>query len=67
MVAKLTKDNVSINEKRKTLQKAQVGKGILDAVEILVIPLLRKALRRGIRINKTNIKFKHTFICHSLE
>jgi hypothetical protein len=41
---KLVDANVSIHEKRKTLQKPQVGEGILHTAENLMIPLVRQAL-----------------------
>ena len=41
---KLVDANVSIHEKRKTLQKPQVGDGILQTATHLVLPLLRQAL-----------------------
>ena len=43
---KLANANVSIHEKRKTLQKAQVGEGILQIASHLMPPLLAKALKR---------------------
>ena len=43
---KLVDANVSIHEKRKTLQKAQVGDGILQLASHLMIPLLTQALKR---------------------
>ena len=43
---KLVDANVSIHEKRKTLQKAQVGDGILQLASHLMIPLLSQALKR---------------------
>ena len=43
---KLVDSNVSIHEKRKTLQKAQVGDGILQMASHLMLPLLRQALKR---------------------
>ena len=42
---KLVSSDVSIHEKRKTLQKAQVGEGILQTASHLILPLLRKALK----------------------
>ena len=42
---KLVDTNVSIHEKRKTLQKAQVGDGILQLASHLMIPLLTQALK----------------------
>ena len=39
---KLVDSNVSIHEKRKTLQKAQVGDGILQTASHLMLPLLAK-------------------------
>ena len=42
---KLVDSNVSIHEKRKTLQKAQVGDGILQMASHLMLPLLRQALK----------------------
>ena len=41
---KLVNPAVSIHEKRKTLQKPQVGDGILQTATHLVLPLLRQAL-----------------------
>ena len=41
---KLVGANVSIHEKRKTLQKPQVGDGILQTATHLMLPLLRQAL-----------------------
>ena len=43
---KLVDANVSIHEKRKTLQKSQVGDGILQLASHLMIPLLTQALKR---------------------
>ena len=43
---KLVDYNVSIHEKRKALQKAQVGDGILQMASHLMLPLLRQALER---------------------
>ena len=43
---KLVDANVSIHERRKTLQKAQVGEGILQLASHLMIPLLTQALKR---------------------
>ena len=43
---KLVDANVSIHEKRKTLQKAQVGDGILQTASHLMLPLLAQALKR---------------------
>ena len=43
---KLISANVSIHEKRKTLQKPQVGEGLLHTATNLVLPLLRLALKR---------------------
>ena len=45
-VEKLADSNVSIHEKRKTLQKSQVGEGILEAAANLVIPYLEGAKKR---------------------
>ena len=42
----LVNPEVSIHEKRKTLQKPQVGEGILQTAAHLVIPLLRQLLKR---------------------
>ena len=42
---KLVNSKVSIHEKRKTLQKAQVGEGMLQTAAHLMLPLLRKALK----------------------
>ena len=41
---KLVNPKVSIHEKRKILQKPQVGEGILQTATHLVLPLLRQAL-----------------------
>jgi hypothetical protein len=38
----LANSKVSIHEKRKILQKPQVGDGILDTAANLVIPLLKQ-------------------------
>jgi hypothetical protein len=46
-VEKLADSNVSIHEKRKTLQKSQVGEGILEAAANLVIPYLERAKKYG--------------------
>ena len=43
---KLVDANVSIHEKRKTLQKSQVGDGILQIASHLMIPLLSQALKK---------------------
>ena len=43
---KLVNPNVSIHEKRKTLQKPQVGEGILQTAAHLMIPLLSQILKR---------------------
>ena len=43
---KLVDANVSIHEKRKTLQKAQVGEGILQMASHLMLPLLNHALKK---------------------
>jgi hypothetical protein len=43
---KLVDANVSIHEKRKTLQKPQVGEGILQTATHLMIPLLNQILKR---------------------
>ena len=42
----LVNPDVSIHEKRKTLQKAQVGEGILQTASHLMLPLLTQALKR---------------------
>ena len=42
---KLIDANVSIHEKRKMLQKAQVGDGILQTASHLMLPLLAQALK----------------------
>ena len=41
---KLVNPQVSIHEKRKTLQKSQVGDGLLQTATHLMLPLLRQAL-----------------------
>jgi hypothetical protein len=43
---KLVNPKVSIHEKRKTLQKPQVGEGILQTAAHLMIPLLNQVLKR---------------------
>ena len=43
---KLISANVSIHEKRKTLQKPQVGEGLLHTASNIVLPLLRLLLKR---------------------
>ena len=43
---KLVNPQVSIHEKRKTLQKSQVGDGILQIASHLMIPLLTQALKK---------------------
>ena len=41
---KLVNPQVSIHEKRKTLQKSQVGDGLLQTATHLMLPLIRQAL-----------------------
>ena len=43
---KLVNPKVSIHEKRKTLQKPQVGEGILHTAANLILPLLNQVLKR---------------------
>ena len=43
---KLVNPKVSIHEKRKTLQKKQVGEGILHTAANLMLPLLNQILKR---------------------
>ena len=43
-IEKLVNPKVSIHEKRKTLQKPQVGDGILQTATHLMLPLLRQVL-----------------------
>jgi hypothetical protein len=43
---KLVNPKVSIHEKRKTLQKPQVGEGILHTAANLMLPLLNQILKR---------------------
>ena len=43
---KLVNPQMSIHEKRKTLQKSQVGDGILQIASHLMIPLLTQALKK---------------------
>ena len=43
---KLVNADVSIHEKRKTLQKPQVGEGLLHTASNIMLPLLRLALKR---------------------
>ena len=40
LICKLGNPKVTIHEKRKTLQKAQVGEGLLNMAETLIIPAL---------------------------
>ena len=40
----LSNPHVTIHKKRKTLQKAQVGEGILNIVKNLIVPELKEAL-----------------------
>ena len=44
LISKLGNPNVTIHEKRKTLQKAEMGEGLLDIVETLIIPAITKSL-----------------------
>ena len=44
LISKLGNPKVTIHEKRKTLQKAEVGEGLLDIVETLIIPAITKSL-----------------------
>ena len=39
---KLANSKVSIHEKRKTLQNPQIGEGILDTAENIIIPLVNQ-------------------------
>ena len=41
-IRKLRDSNADIHEKRKVLQKPDVGEGLLDSVESVVTPLLKK-------------------------
>ena len=41
-VRKIGDPSVSIHEKRKTLQKAQVGEGVLKSVTDLIYPAINK-------------------------
>jgi len=43
-LSELTNPHVTIHKKRKTLQKAQVGEGILNIVKNLIVPELKEAL-----------------------
>ena len=43
---KLLNPDVTIHEKRKTLQKPQVGEGMLQTAAHLMMPLLTQALKR---------------------
>ena len=43
-VSELSNPHVTIHNKRKTLQKAQVGEGILNIVKNLIVPELKEAL-----------------------
>ena len=43
LISKLGNPKVTIHEKRKTLQKAQVGEGILNIAEKLIIPILQRS------------------------
>lgn len=42
-VRKVADPSVSIHERRKTLQKAQVGEGVLNSVKKLILPDLKRA------------------------
>ena len=42
LISKLGNPKVTIHEKRKTLQKAQVGEGLLNIAETLIIPILQR-------------------------
>ena len=41
-IRKLRDPNVDMHEKRKVLQKPDVGEGLLESVESVVTPLLKK-------------------------
>ena len=43
-VSELSNPLVTIHNKRKTLQKAQVGEGILSVVKNLIVPELKEVL-----------------------
>ena len=45
-IEKLVNPQVSVHEKRKTLQKSQVGDGILQIASHLMLPLLTQALKK---------------------
>ena len=44
LISKLANPKVTIHEKRKTLQKAQVGEGLLNLAQTLFIPLVESFL-----------------------
>ena len=44
LIYKLANPKDTIHEKRKTLQKAQVGEGLLNMAETLIIPALQRLL-----------------------
>ena len=46
---KLINSKISVHEKRKVLQKSQVGGDILDAAANLVIPTMEYAKKRKIQ------------------
>ena len=43
-LSELSNPHVTIHNKRKTLQKAQIGKGILNIVKNLIVPEVKEAL-----------------------
>ena len=44
LISKLGNPKVTIHEKRKTLQKAQVGEGLLNLAQTLFIPAVERFL-----------------------
>ena len=44
-IRELPNTKVSINKKRKTLQNPNIGEGLLETAESVVIPLLKKSKR----------------------
>jgi hypothetical protein len=48
-VSKLANINYPISKRRKLLQKVQVGKGIMSAMETIVLPYITKLVRNSIK------------------
>ena len=45
LISKLANPKVTFHEKRKTLQKAQVGEGLMNMAKTLFIPVLERFLK----------------------